>query len=322
MGAAAGRCPGARPERPTVVQLLTAGYDDVLAGSARRRRAGQRRGRARRLDGRAGGGALTLASLRGAAGFRCGQAKSEWLPMTIRPALADKRVLVLGYGSIGRAIAARLTPFEVQVTAVASSARDGDDLVPSVHAVAELPSLLPQHDVVIVIVPLIASHHAARRRRLPGGDARRRTARQRRAGRGGRHRRAGRGRPPRPARWPRSTSPTRSRCRRATRCGPPLASSSPRTSAGRARPSARGQCGWCGTSFRRMPQASRCATSSGSADSRRAPRLPRHPVLSEQDCPQRVGPASHCPQSGPCGLCSAPRPAVENRCAATFPVAL
>jgi phosphoglycerate dehydrogenase-like enzyme len=42
----------------------------------------------------------------------------------------------------------------VQVTAVASRARAGDDLVPSVHGVDELPELLPHHDVVIVIVPL------------------------------------------------------------------------------------------------------------------------------------------------------------------------
>ena len=40
------------------------------------------------------------------------------------------------------------------MTAVASRARAGDELVRSVHGVDELPELLPQHDVVIVIVPL------------------------------------------------------------------------------------------------------------------------------------------------------------------------
>ena len=146
---------GALAHAPNVefVQLLTAGYDDVLAGLpdgvALANAAGVHDASTAELAV-----ALTLASLRGLPDFAAAQARSEWLPTTIRPALADKRVLVLGYGSIGRAIAARLTPFEVQVTAVASSARDGDDLVPSVHAVAELPSLLPQHDVVIVIVPL------------------------------------------------------------------------------------------------------------------------------------------------------------------------
>jgi phosphoglycerate dehydrogenase-like enzyme len=47
-----------------------------------------------------------------------------------------------------------LTPFEVEVTAVASKARAGDELVRSVHGVDELPALLPRHDVVVVIVPL------------------------------------------------------------------------------------------------------------------------------------------------------------------------
>ena len=64
-------------------------------------------------------------------------------------------MLIVGYGSVGRAIAARLTPFEVTLTAVASRPRDGDDLVPTVHGVEELPELLPRHDVVIVIVPLL-----------------------------------------------------------------------------------------------------------------------------------------------------------------------
>ena len=43
---------------------------------------------------------------------------------------------------------------EEQVTAVASKARAGDELVRSVHGVDELPALLPHHDVVVVIVPL------------------------------------------------------------------------------------------------------------------------------------------------------------------------
>ena len=65
------------------------------------------------------------------------------------PALADKTVLILGYGSIGEAIERRLLPFEVNVIRVASRARpDG------VHGVDELPELLPQADVVIVITPL------------------------------------------------------------------------------------------------------------------------------------------------------------------------
>ena len=72
----------------------------------------------------------------------------------VRDSLADKRVLILGYGGIGVAIARRLSGFEVKLTAVASRARGGDELVASVHGVEELPVLLPEHDVVVVIVPL------------------------------------------------------------------------------------------------------------------------------------------------------------------------
>ncbi len=73
------------------------------------------------------------------------------------PALADSRVLVLGYGQIGRAITRRLLPFEVSVTAVASRAREGDELVDRVHGIDELADLVGSHDVVVVIVPLTES---------------------------------------------------------------------------------------------------------------------------------------------------------------------
>jgi phosphoglycerate dehydrogenase-like enzyme len=63
-------------------------------------------------------------------------------------------VLVVGYGKVGRAIAARLLPFETTVTAVASRPRPGDELVDEVHGIDELPTLLPEQDVVVVITPL------------------------------------------------------------------------------------------------------------------------------------------------------------------------
>lgn len=98
--------------------------------------------------------ALTLASIREIPKFVASQTNSTWEPLVLRSALADSRVLVVGYGQIGRAVASRLAPFEVSITAVASRARDGDDLVPHVHGIDELPELLPRHDVVVVIVPL------------------------------------------------------------------------------------------------------------------------------------------------------------------------
>ena len=64
--------------------------------------------------------------------------------------LAGKSVLIVGYGSIGEAIEARMAPFGVTVVRVARSAREQ----PKVSAVSELHSLLPEADVVVLIVPL------------------------------------------------------------------------------------------------------------------------------------------------------------------------
>jgi phosphoglycerate dehydrogenase-like enzyme len=65
--------------------------------------------------------------------------------------LADCRVLMVGYGGVGKAVEQRLIPFETSVTRVASRARaDGDG---AVHGIAELPGLLPEHDIVVVAVP-------------------------------------------------------------------------------------------------------------------------------------------------------------------------
>ncbi|QBR93259.1 2-hydroxyacid dehydrogenase [Nocardioides euryhalodurans] len=67
--------------------------------------------------------------------------------------LADSRVMVLGYGSIGRALTHRLLAHGARVTAVATRARE-DDLVGPVHPVEELPGLLPTMHAVVVLLPL------------------------------------------------------------------------------------------------------------------------------------------------------------------------
>ncbi|MET9519889.1 2-hydroxyacid dehydrogenase [Streptomyces sp. NPDC002994] len=96
--------------------------------------------------------ALILASLRGIPGFVRGQDKEEWRD-GFYPALADKSVLIVGYGSIGAAIEDRLTPFEcARVARVARSART--TARGPVHPLADLPGLLPLADVVILSTPL------------------------------------------------------------------------------------------------------------------------------------------------------------------------
>ncbi|HEY7989088.1 MAG TPA: 2-hydroxyacid dehydrogenase [Lapillicoccus sp.] len=136
-----------------LVQLLTAGYDNVTPHLPRG------------VTLCSGGGihdastaelalTLILASIRGIPDFVRAQDRHHWIPTRIWPALADRRVLVVGYGKVGRAIAARLLSFETTVTAVASRARGGDELVETVHGIDELPALLPEQDVVVVITPL------------------------------------------------------------------------------------------------------------------------------------------------------------------------
>lgn len=94
--------------------------------------------------------ALTLAAQRDLPVYVRAQAEGRWAP-TFAASLADRRVLLLGYGGVGKAIAARLRPFEVELTAVASRARDEDGL--RVHGVDELPTLLPHTDIVVLSLP-------------------------------------------------------------------------------------------------------------------------------------------------------------------------
>ena len=64
--------------------------------------------------------------------------------------LEDSTVLVLGHGSIGRALASRLAPFGARVVGVAQHARP-DAVTPD-----SLPRLLPEADVVVDLLPLTA----------------------------------------------------------------------------------------------------------------------------------------------------------------------
>jgi phosphoglycerate dehydrogenase-like enzyme len=61
--------------------------------------------------------------------------------------LHGQRVLIVGYGAIGRAIEDRLRPFGVDFVRVARTARDG------VYGIASLTELLPTADIVVLIVP-------------------------------------------------------------------------------------------------------------------------------------------------------------------------
>jgi len=94
--------------------------------------------------------ALTLAAQRSIPDFVRAQGEHRWAAQFTQ-SLADRRVLLLGYGGVGKAIAQRLAGFEVEVTAVASRARIEGGM--PVHGVDELADLLPTAEIVIVSLP-------------------------------------------------------------------------------------------------------------------------------------------------------------------------
>ncbi|MDJ0341401.1 2-hydroxyacid dehydrogenase [Streptomyces sp. H10-C2] len=152
-GAAVAVRPLSRMTGVRVVQTLSAGVDNV-AGHLGQLPPGVRLCNARGVHEASTAEltlALVLASLRGIPRFVRGQDAEEWRD-GFYPALADKNVLVIGYGAIGTAIEDRLTPFECDVVRVARTARPSPR--GPVHALSELPELLPQADVVILSTPL------------------------------------------------------------------------------------------------------------------------------------------------------------------------
>ncbi|MFD0353869.1 2-hydroxyacid dehydrogenase [Streptomyces sp. NPDC127110] len=146
--------PLARMPALRVVQTLTAGIDHVLPGLGDLR-PGVRLCNARGVhEASTAELALTLAlaSLRGIPGMVRGQDREEWRG-GFYDALADRSVLIVGYGAIGAAVEDRLVPFECgPVTRVARSPRTAPH--GPVHALADLPGLLPVADVVVVTTPL------------------------------------------------------------------------------------------------------------------------------------------------------------------------
>jgi phosphoglycerate dehydrogenase-like enzyme len=75
--------------------------------------------------------------------------KRPWYPPVMLEELTGKKVLLVGYGAIGKEIERMLGPFNVDLVRVARSARTEHE----VHAVSELDSLLPWAEVVVLILP-------------------------------------------------------------------------------------------------------------------------------------------------------------------------
>lgn len=98
--------------------------------------------------------ALILSSQRGldvaARAQPAGLWKRDWYP-----GLLGSSVLIIGVGGVGSAVEERLVPFDVTITRVARSERTDDHGL--IHAVTDLPTLLPLADIVVIAVPLTAA---------------------------------------------------------------------------------------------------------------------------------------------------------------------
>ena len=90
---------------------------------------------------------LTIASLRGFPDFVRNQERGEWVHGRYQ-SLNDKKVAVIGYGSIGKTVVRNLSGFDVTVVPFSRSGSDG------ALKIEELDKHLPTFDVVILILPL------------------------------------------------------------------------------------------------------------------------------------------------------------------------
>ncbi len=100
--------------------------------------------------------ALILASQRFIPDFVRAAELGKWSP-SWHPSLADRTVLLVGYGGVGRAIESRLLPFETTVVRLARHERT--DERGQIHGLGSLHDLLPLADIVVVAVLLNDSTH-------------------------------------------------------------------------------------------------------------------------------------------------------------------
>ena len=133
--------------RLQVVQLLTAGFEAALADVPAQISLCNAVGVHDASTAELAVG-LIIAALRELDQAARAMPHGRWHHPVRGAALADRRVLVIGAGGVGRAIQRRLDPMEAVVTMVGRTAR------PGVHGVDALPALLPLAQVVVLAVPL------------------------------------------------------------------------------------------------------------------------------------------------------------------------
>ena len=104
--------------------------------------------------------ALILLFSKGLLGVLERQRRHEWEHRDTEM-LKGKRLLIVGVGSIGRAIGRRAGEFGMFVRGVASTARGGDDVFRAIHGADELADAAKWADHVVGVLPKTAhTHHA------------------------------------------------------------------------------------------------------------------------------------------------------------------
>ena len=91
--------------------------------------------------------AVILAQVRHLPKYMAAQQAGRWEHDAARP-LGGQTILIVGYGSIGEATERMLAPMQVNVKRIARTAREG------VSSIDDLPSLLPNADIVLLLVPV------------------------------------------------------------------------------------------------------------------------------------------------------------------------
>jgi phosphoglycerate dehydrogenase-like enzyme len=139
--------------RLKVVQLFSAGADHVIPAVPPGVTLCNARGAHTAATAEWAVGAI-VAALRQFPRFALAQADGRW-DTASSEGVAGKRVLIVGYGSIGEAVERRLDGWEVTIDRVARTARPATATTPPVHAMADIPGLLPDADVVVILVPTV-----------------------------------------------------------------------------------------------------------------------------------------------------------------------
>jgi phosphoglycerate dehydrogenase-like enzyme len=128
------------------IQILSAGADHILPYIPSHITLCNARGAHTASTAEWAVGAI-VASIRNFPRFAVAQRDGRWDSTRSEP-VGGKHVLIVGYGDIGAAVERRLAGWDVTVERVARHAR------PGVHAIGELPRLLPDADVVVILVPV------------------------------------------------------------------------------------------------------------------------------------------------------------------------